>query len=84
MNGFLLFSAAGAFLYFTELEKFFVHHFLAELLEASSFTYVLTLFTAMVAFTTHAVNDARTLHTLGKTSNDVRAAFVWILFYLDV
>lgn len=54
MNGlFVLFASAGSFLNFTKLEQLFVGYLLGKLLEAGRSLYVLTLFTSVVALTTH-------------------------------
>lgn len=68
----------------SELHELFVVFALLNLLEFRGTLHVLALGAGEVSSATHLWNDASSLHTLGETTNDVRAALRVVLFYLDI
>ncbi len=85
MLGFVVLSSSRSFfLDLAELELLLVLDHLCEFLEPSFLADILTLGSGVVAVLADALKYSRSLHTLREPSDDVGAALVLILFYLNV
>ncbi len=77
-------TASRGFCNLAELEELLVVNLLDELLETSHAANVTALYAAVVTTTADAWNNASALNALLEAANDVRAAFVGVLFDLYV